>query len=80
MANFDLSPAIQEHLKRKKEDKSNIMTRIFKPVSPLNPLRTPDDDNLIVIDGNTKQILQFDNLAQKPKANLDMGIIFISFI
>lgn len=73
VANFDLSQAIKDHARRKKEDRVNIMTKILKKISINNPLRTQYDDCMIVLDSSTNQILQYRNTSKESHINLNLG-------
>ncbi len=70
IANFSLSTAIEEHLRRKKEDKMNIMTKVFKKLPLDSPLRTGYDDAMLVIDSSNKQILQYQNTSEDKQIEL----------
>lgn len=62
VANFKLEKAITHHKMKKAENKTNIMTRIYKKLPYGHPLRTEDDDIAIVIDQYTRQIMQIEAL------------------
>ena len=74
VANFDLSQAIKEHMRRRKEDKMNIMTKIFKKIPINSPLRTRYDDCALIIDSATNQILQYQNMSSEKHLNFNLGI------
>ena len=75
LANFDLSKAISDHIKRKKE--RSIMTKIFRR-APLNsPLRTRDDDCIVILDSLTSQVLEYRHVADEKEISFNLGKIEI---
>jgi len=71
IANFDLSKVISEYIKKKK-DKS-IMTKIFRRVPPSNPLRTEDDDCVVIVDNATSQMLQYKHIGEDKDIQFNLG-------
>lgn len=55
-ANFNLENAFKEHMRRKREDKMNIMTKVFKKVGVHSISRTTNDDCVIVLDNTNNRV------------------------
>lgn len=72
MASFDLSSAISQHLAKKRE--RNILTKIFKRVPLNSPLRTEDDDCVVIVDNNTSQVLQYKHIGSEKDIDFNLGI------
>lgn len=72
VANFDLSGAISQHMAKKKD--RNILTKIFKKVPLNSPLRTEDDDCVVIVDNNTSQVLQYKHIGSEKDIDFNLGI------
>lgn len=68
VANFLLDDIIKNHLKRKEENKMNLITKIYKRVPPNHPLKTDDDNFIVLSDPTTKQIF---NMAKSDEGILN---------
>ena len=74
LANFDLSKVIAEYTKKKKD--RSIMTKIFKR-DPLNsPLRSQEDDCVVILDNTNSQVLQYKHIPENKEIDFNLGIFF----
>ena len=78
MASFDLSAAINQHMAKKKD--RNILTKIFKRVPLNSPLRTEDDDCVVIVDNNTSQVLQYKHIGSEKDIDFNLGIRTFIFL
>jgi len=76
LPNFDLSKVITEYTKKKKD--RSIMTKIFKRVPLNSPLRTSEDDCVVILDSNTNQVLQYKHIPDSKEIDFNLGIMRIS--
>lgn len=70
IANFKLEKAILQHKMKKKENKANIITKIYKRLPFGHALRTNDDDVAIIADKNTNQLVQIENLNKNTNLHI----------
>jgi hypothetical protein len=70
ISNMKIQGALNEHSKRMKESKNNIVTRIYKVASSLNYMRTNEDDTVYVINRKTNNLLQFESLKDQSYFSL----------
>jgi len=71
LANFDLSKVIAEYTKKKRD--RSIMTKIFKRVPLNSPLRTQEDDCVVILDNNTSQVLQYKHIPDSKEIDFNLG-------
>ena len=64
VCNIDLVSVLEAHKARKELDKDNVMTVVFKKASPDHRTRPVDDDLVVVLDTQSKQIVKYDNLCK----------------
>jgi translation initiation factor eIF-2B subunit epsilon len=58
VSNVRLGPILRAHMAR--EDKNKIMTMVFRKTNPGNPLRNFDDDLVVAMNAETKQLLLYE--------------------
>ena len=71
LASFDLSAAIQDHMNKKKQ--KAIVTRIFKKMPLNHPLRTEDDDCVVIVDSNNSLILDYKQIREEKEVKFHLG-------
>mmetsp|Transcript_31634 Transcript_31634/g.50502 ORF Transcript_31634/g.50502 Transcript_31634/m.50502 type:complete len:794 (+) Transcript_31634:290-2671(+) len=77
VSNIKLDPIIKAHKARRKKDKNHIMTMLFSRVDPLNNrVQVLPEELLVAMDGETKQILKYENNLDVDCTRFDNGEIF----
>lgn len=76
ITNFCLEKAFKFHMEIKKADKNAAMTSLFKSLKNEYGVKTVYDDNIIVIDKNTKQLLQYESIDGLDRVKLNSNIKF----
>ena len=76
ITNFSLEKALKFHFENKKKDKNLSMTSIFKSLKNAYGNRTTYDENIIIIDKNTKQILQYESKENMKCIKLNANVKF----
>ena len=71
VCNIDLAKVIEAHKNRFEKDKENIMTMVFKKASPEHRTRSLDDDLVVVLNSNTKQIVKYDNDCERGMVDME---------
>ena len=71
VCNIDLASVIQAHKERFEKDKENIMTVVLKKASPEHRTRSIDDDLVVVLDSETKQIVKYDNEYERGMVDME---------
>jgi translation initiation factor eIF-2B subunit epsilon len=78
IANFNLEKVFDYHMQKKKEDKNCILTSLFKTYKNDNKIRTKYDQNVVVYDTTTNQVLQYESTYNNRKLKLNENIKFSS--
>jgi len=74
IANFNLEKAFDYHLAKKKEDPYVILTSIMKKYKNDKFVRTKYDENFMVVNKNTNQILQYESLRDSSTITLNENV------
>ncbi|EFA81106.1 bacterial transferase hexapeptide repeat-containing protein [Heterostelium album PN500] len=74
VSNMNLSNALKVHNARRQQDKSNIMTMVFKQASPSHRTRSKQDDIVVGYDRNTLQLACYENTPKKLKVALSTDL------
>lgn len=76
ITNFNLEKAFKAHLANKKEDKSCLVTSLFKRFKNDFGNKTNYDKNVLILDKTTKRILQYESIDGITKLKLNENINF----
>jgi translation initiation factor eIF-2B subunit epsilon len=76
ITNFNLEKAVKFHYEVKKTDKNVSMTSLFNTYKNSYGNRTSYDENLIIIDSQTNQILQYESVENRKCCKLNGNIKF----
>lgn len=78
ITNADVQGALKEHFRAKSEDKDHklILTKLFIKVPFSNPIRSPQQEIILMLDSQTREILKYESFDQsvskkKMKINED---------
>lgn len=65
ITNADIQGALKEHFRRKTEDKDKkvILTKLFTKIPFSNHIRSPQQEIILMIDSQTKEILKYDTFG-----------------
>lgn len=74
IANFNLEKAFDYHLAKKKEDPYVILTSIMKKYKNDKFVKTKYDENFMVVNKNTNQILQYESLRDSSTITLNENV------
>ncbi|ELR12007.1 eIF4gamma/eIF5/eIF2-epsilon domain containing protein [Acanthamoeba castellanii str. Neff] len=74
ISNMKLQPVLQAHRARRKQDKSTIMTVVYKKAAPNHRSRSQEDDSVVVINPATGQLLNLENDREEDAVNLDTDV------
>ena len=78
VASFNLKEAIAEHKKRRKQDKSSIMTIVMKRIKSRASRKRLGDHGLILqVDPATNQIISYEEEINKSYVTLDVSSAFL---
>jgi hypothetical protein len=63
ITNADIQPALREHFRAKAEDKEKklILTKLFIKIPFSNPIRTPQQEIILMLDKQTREILKYES-------------------
>jgi translation initiation factor eIF-2B subunit epsilon len=76
IANFNLEKVFDYHMEKKKEDKNCILTSIFKKYKNNLNVETKYDQNIVVYDSKTNQILQYESTYNNSRVKLNENLKF----
>lgn len=74
IANFNLEKAFDYHLAKKKEDPYVILTSIMKKYKNDKFVKTKYDENFMIVNKNTHQILQYESLRDSSTITLNENV------
>ncbi|KAG9445788.1 hypothetical protein H6P81_011916 [Aristolochia fimbriata] len=75
VSNMCLKQALQEHKERRKKDSNTVMTMVIKRSKPsqlIHQSRLGDDEILLAIDPETKQLLLYEDKAELSKGTITL--------
>lgn len=52
---------------RREKDKSAIMTMVFREVPPGHPTRSPQDEIIVALDNQTKNVIHYQKVADSKR-------------
>jgi len=74
ISNMKLDPILQAHRAHRSQDKSTIMTVVFKKAAPHHRSRSHEDDSIVVINPTTGQLLCLENDLEEDSINIDPDV------
>lgn len=74
VGNSNLKEAINKHKELRQKNKEFVLTKVFREERVDSPLRTEEDQTIVVLDGD--QIIQFESLSDHKKVTLNSNLKF----